>query len=111
MTESNKLEERIQNRRLRRWKRRGRIIAPFAAIPLLLATLMLSVGIVEYAPQEPRMETVVKRVPTRTHSIRPSLATQTAIATPSVADNVLLDDDGPIVDALALPHPNRPTKP
>jgi hypothetical protein len=46
--------ERLQRRRGRRWKRRGRIIAPFVGVPLLLATLLLSVDIVEYNPQESR---------------------------------------------------------
>ena len=37
MSESSRLEERINNRRRRRWQRRLRIAAPFAALPLLLA--------------------------------------------------------------------------
>ena len=53
MNTSNVLEHRLQFRRWRRWKRRARILAPFAALPLLLVTLMLSVDMVEYRPEEP----------------------------------------------------------
>ena len=45
-------EERQIHRRARRWKRRARILGPFLGIPLLLATLSLSVDLVEYQPQE-----------------------------------------------------------
>lgn len=45
-------DERFQRRRIRRWKRRGRILGPFLGVPLLLLTLWLSVDLVEYQPQE-----------------------------------------------------------
>ena len=45
-------EERQRKRRVRRWKRRGRIAGPFLGIPLLLLTLSLSVDLVEYQPHE-----------------------------------------------------------
>lgn len=63
MNELNKLEERIKNRRLRRWKRRGRILAPFAALPILLATLILSVDFIEYRPEEPRTKLADRPLP------------------------------------------------
>lgn len=47
-------EERLQRRRVRRWKRRGRIVAPFLGIPLLMGTLALSVDLIEYTPQNSR---------------------------------------------------------
>ncbi len=53
MERSDRLEERIAKRRERRWKRRGRIAAPFLALPILLGTLLLSVDLIEYRPVEP----------------------------------------------------------
>jgi len=47
-------DERLLRRRTRRWKRRVRIIAPFLGVPLLLATLSLSVDLIEYRPQQAR---------------------------------------------------------
>jgi len=47
-------EQRTQRRRARRWRRRGRIVAPFLGIPLLMGTLALSVDLIEYHPQQPR---------------------------------------------------------
>ena len=42
---------RLRDRRIRRWKRRFRLVSPLLGIPALLATLSLSVGLIEYAPQ------------------------------------------------------------
>ena len=47
-------DERLQRRRVRRWKRRARILGPFLGVPLLLLTLSLSVDLVEYQPHEER---------------------------------------------------------
>ncbi len=44
-------EERFPRRRMRRWKRRGRIMGPFLGVPILLATLSLSVDLIEYTAQ------------------------------------------------------------
>ncbi len=44
-------DERFQRRRMRRWKRRGRILGPFLGVPILLAALSLSVDWIEYTPQ------------------------------------------------------------
>lgn len=44
-------EEHFQRRRMRRWKRRGRIMGPFLGVPILLATLSLSVDLIEYTAQ------------------------------------------------------------
>lgn len=52
VTES--LEERMQRRRARRWKRRARIVGPFLGVLLLVGMLALSVDIIEYQPQTPR---------------------------------------------------------
>ena len=46
-------DERAQRRRVRRWKRRARILAPFLGLPILLAALALSVDMIEYVPQPP----------------------------------------------------------
>jgi hypothetical protein len=43
-------EERLARRRIRRWKRRGRIAAPFVGISILFVTLTLSVDFIEYEP-------------------------------------------------------------
>ncbi|GEM_PF-2405275 len=47
-------EERMSRRRERRWKRRARIIGPFLGVSVLLATLALSVDLIEYQPQAAR---------------------------------------------------------
>lgn len=47
-------EERLQRRRIRRWKRRARIVAPLLGVPILLAALALSVDLIEYRPQPKR---------------------------------------------------------
>jgi hypothetical protein len=47
-------DERLQRRRVRRWKRRARILGPFLGVPLLLLTLSLSVDLIEYQPHEER---------------------------------------------------------
>ena len=44
-------EQRMQRRRVRRWKRRMRMAGPFVGISLLLGTLSLSVDLIEYEPQ------------------------------------------------------------
>lgn len=43
-------DERLQRRRIRRWKRRARILGPFLGVPILLLTLSLSVDLIEYRP-------------------------------------------------------------
>lgn len=43
-------EERRQRRRVRRLKRRARIAGPFLGLPLLVATLALSVDLITYSP-------------------------------------------------------------
>lgn len=53
MDQTTRLEKRIRNRRMRRWRRRLRIAVPFMTLPLLVAALVLSVGIIEYNPKEP----------------------------------------------------------
>ncbi len=51
-TGPNTPEQRQHRRRIRRIKRRLRIFGPFLAVPILLATLALSVDLVEYQPTE-----------------------------------------------------------
>jgi hypothetical protein len=89
MAEPSKLEERINNRRRRRWNRRARIIAPFASLPILLATLLLSVDIIEYEPQQPRIDSANKSVSRSMPKIRPSLAARTTTATSAIPVNDL----------------------
>jgi hypothetical protein len=45
-------DERLQRRRVRRWKRRARILGPFLGVPVLLLALSLSVDLIEYQPQD-----------------------------------------------------------
>jgi hypothetical protein len=93
MNERTKLEERIINRQWRRWKRRGRIIAPFAALPLLLCTLILSIDIIEYSPKEPREKAVAKTTGRQVKRIQPSPAARAAISTPATTSGSVLDAD------------------
>lgn len=51
MTEKHESpKERLQRRRVRRWKRRARIAGPFLGLPLLVGTLALSVDLITYSP-------------------------------------------------------------
>jgi hypothetical protein len=43
-------DDRLVMRRERRWRRRGRIAAPFLAVPVMLGLLLLSVDLIEYQP-------------------------------------------------------------
>ncbi len=81
MTTSNVLEERLQNRRRRRWNRRARILAPFLALPLLLATLLISVDIVEYRPEGPDTKPTVPSIDGDPLEARSAYSTQAAIST------------------------------
>ena len=56
-------DQRMQRRRARRWKRRARIVGPLLSIPLLLATLVLSVDLIEYQPQPPKPRMVDRPIP------------------------------------------------
>lgn len=59
MTEKHESpKERLQRRRLRRWKRRARIAGPFLGLPLLVGTLALSVDLITYSPA-PTLEHLV----------------------------------------------------
>lgn len=123
----NKLEERIQNRSSRRWKRRARIAAPFAGVPLLFGMLALSVDLIEYQPQEPRPKLNSRPIATRALEARPAKpaarhqATQTAISTSAMMDthridsmqageldSKLLDGEMPIPSTSDLRPPTRP---
>jgi len=102
MNERTKLEERIINRQWRRWKRRGRIIAPFAALPLLLCTLILSIDIIEYSPKEPREKTVETTTRRQVKRIQPSPAARAAISTPATAPGSVLDGDPMKIPSLEI---------
>jgi hypothetical protein len=56
-------DERMLRRRARRWKRRARIAGPFLSVPILIATLALSVDLIEYQPQEPREKLADRPIP------------------------------------------------
>ena len=114
MSEQTTPEERRKNRRLRRWKRRGRIVAPFAALPVLLGTLVLSVDFIEYRPEEPRQKLADRPLPPEPKQVHPSLAAQSAIAARAVSNEALLGDSGEQeedVRALELPSSLPPLVP
>lgn len=47
---TDSIEERIALRRVRRWQRRGRIAAPFVAVPATFVVLLASVDLIEHRP-------------------------------------------------------------
>lgn len=91
---SEGLEDRIKHRRSRRWKRRARMAAPFAALPFLFAALVLSVDIIEYQPQKPRPKLADRPLP-KLHKSKPqtfSTSTRAAIGTSAIVDENLMND-------------------
>lgn len=91
-------DERLQRRRIRRWKRRARILGPFLGVPILLLTLSLSVDLIEYRPhpESNRLADQPLQMPLQQNtqpsvSVRPSLlATSDASALiPTPADDTL----------------------
>ena len=64
MTEKHESpEERLQRRRVRRWKRRARIAGPFLGLPLLVGTLALSVDLITYSPAPAREKLADRPLP------------------------------------------------
>ena len=108
-------DERLQRRRVRRWKRRARILGPFLGVPLLLLTLSLSVDLIEYQPHEEPDRLVDRpiRFSQRTQQplIRPSIRAElsTAISTDSPnsieTDEAAESDNDPVDVDLTLPSP------
>jgi len=60
-------EQRMQRRRARRWKRRARIVGPLLGLPLLVATLALSVELITYSPVTPQKKLTDRPLPEPTH--------------------------------------------
>ncbi len=101
MNETSILEERIQRRRLRRWKRRGRILAPFAAIIVLLGLLLLSVNIIQQTPQKTPVKAATRSTHTPVTAMQQSLAARSASSTPYRSH--LLQEQAPeFVDLAAI---------
>ena len=67
-------EERLQRRRARRWKRRARIVAPFLGVSALLATLAISVDLIEYQPQPAKQRLSDRPMPAAVTQPRSALA-------------------------------------
>jgi hypothetical protein len=67
-------DERQQRRRVRRWKRRARIVAPFLGVPILLAALALSVDFIEYRPQPKRERLSDQPIRIEPDRVRPSVS-------------------------------------
>ncbi|MCR9095364.1 MAG: hypothetical protein NXI30_14180 [bacterium] len=85
-------EQRLQRRRIRRWKRRARIAGPFLGLPLLVGTLALSVDLITYSPAPAREKLTDRPLPTieqQKPSVRvPSSATVMSDAAPVVTPQV-----------------------
>ena len=60
-------EQRMQRRRARRWKRRARVVGPLLGLPLLVATLALSVELITYSPVTPYKKLTDRPLPEATH--------------------------------------------
>jgi hypothetical protein len=111
-------EERLQRRRVRRWKRRARILGPFLGVTLLLLTLSVSVDLIEYQPQEEPDRLTDRPIRLQRQAItRPitqtslSATTRTASPTPSPTvetgkvnrDSIDLDITSPSTPSLHSP--------
>lgn len=117
MEHSDRLEERIKNRRARRWKRRARIIGPFLAIPLLFATLVLSIDLIEYERVEPEATTpkvTARKLDASAAPTAPYHAAREVMATSSIPNpNVVTGPqiEGSLQRAIdmtpVLPKPNE----
>jgi hypothetical protein len=113
-------DERLQRRRVRRWKRRARILGPFLGVPLLLLTLSLSVDLVEYQPHEER-DRLADRPIRMTRKViarpipRPTVSTPTSIDSPipiggnesgeGTNDSLDLELNAPSGDSMRPPTP------
>ncbi len=92
-------EERMQRRRVRRWKRRGRIIAPFLGVSALLATLAISVDLIEYQPQPTKKRLSDRPLPTavtqpnsgRAIPLRASVSTASVVTPAPLVESQALD--------------------
>ncbi len=91
-------DERLQRRRIRRWKRRARILGPFLGVPILLLTLSLSVDLIEYRPhpESNRLADQPLQMPLQQNtqpsvSVRPSLLaiSDASALIPTPADDTL----------------------
>jgi hypothetical protein len=60
-------EERAQRRRARRWMRRARMAAPFLGVSAVLATLALSIDLIEYQPEPPTERRTNRPIPGPVH--------------------------------------------
>jgi hypothetical protein len=111
-------DERFQRRRMRRWKRRGRILGPFLGVPILLAALSLSVDWIEYTPQPApdrlaarpiRMLPKQQTLPTPTSNEAEIAATaRPDLTIPIAADRVLEPNRDALDLELMLPSPPPP---
>lgn len=87
-------DERLQRRRVRRWKRRARILGPFLGLPLLIFTLSLSVDLVEYQPREEPDRLADRPIRmTRQRATQPTLRPSPWAATPVNSPIVITKDD------------------
>jgi len=113
-------DERLQRRRVRRWKRRGRILGPFLGVPLLLLTLSLSVDLIEYQPHEEHDRLTdrpirMTRKPVARPIPRPAASTPTSINLPipiegdesgeAMSDSLDLELNSPSSGSMRPPTP------
>ncbi len=70
---TDSIEDRISQKRARRWKRRGRIAAPFVAVPATFLLLVVSIDLIEYQPAPEKRSAASVARPTTPTSVAPAL--------------------------------------
>jgi hypothetical protein len=94
-------------RRERRWKRRARIIGPFLGVSVLLATLALSVDLIEYQPQAARSRPSDQPPPNQPPEQHPGMdislakSVSTASVVTAAPKNVGVENPG--LDVILMP--------
>jgi hypothetical protein len=90
--------DRAVRRRIRRWKSRARLAAPFLALPSMLGLLILSVDLIEYQPGEaakpahPRSAADARRAETGLQAIAvdpQSVSALSVVGSPAIGSDVL----------------------
>ncbi len=114
-------EQRMQRRRARRWKRRARIAGPLLGLPLLVATLALSVDLITYSPVTPQKKLTDRplpeatrersstRIPLPATGISTTPVVEPATGTPSIDLDLDLSLEGETASLTRdFPPPARP---
>ena len=100
-------EERMLRRRARRWKRRARIVGPFLGVSALVATLALSVDLIEYQPQPEQNRSSHRPLPEplaqRQQNMDSSLAKSVATTSVVTANPAMIGGENPGLDVTLMP--------